>query len=452
MASLSLQGLHTELQEGCFVKPRAPDETSICPEWLTVSGWKPEPNSRGAKTFKEANPCIIGAACVLTIFIHNNDQKLEPVGAQSGFPYRKAFQLYKKFMIEGMDLPRKNGKDQSAPFKEIFRFWNAHVLPLGLQANLLTTTKKQRNDDEDFQKAASAMTGDDDDTDNGDDCGGSDASSGCKNTGDDITEEAEEESYPDQPSARWLVDTSSIQISSNLDELRSGLADFPSASCGSDLLDCLGDLASNPAFVRQEPSAQVSKLLNRIEKASPNDIGIPAEDHNDSWGHYQFTAGEMNLDNTLTDWSDIGDVDIAARFLAAALATCHVARISCEYRCIEVDNDSYLADVYLERTVNVILTLAKAKMNSLICEKASTTLSVALNSDAHPEHAPPVSDNVKEKIGSWTVKHLREWIKVHGIPGKITKGTRKNDLITIVLQSNSVPSIAEIEEWPKSLR
>jgi hypothetical protein len=104
-------------------------------------------------------------------------------------------------------------------------------------------------------------------------------------------------------------------------------------------------MQAHPSFGLGQPSSAVTSFISRIENADPNSPDMSEDDTNESWGHYQFTSGDMKCTTVLTSWGDIGNVDAARRLIAAAIKTCKVARYICFQR--GVDTASYLSDMYL---------------------------------------------------------------------------------------------------------
>ncbi|KAG2011199.1 hypothetical protein CC2G_011345 [Coprinopsis cinerea AmutBmut pab1-1] len=424
-------------REGVFRNPELPmcarvdlfSENSLIPEWLIDGEIKPDPKSRGIKYFKKAGPGLVSRTCIQVIFIHNNDKYLEPVGANSKFPYQKAFNFYKKFLIEGMNLGKKDGKDLSEPYKDIFRFWNSYILPRSMQETDEEEIGEVRQDDDEYEEAAAAML--------------------CDNENSNVVGQFDEDEDDfGQQSGRWPVDISSIEISHDLVKLRSQLQHFPSISHSADLIDGLQELSKvvAPSSVPREASPQFLKFLERIENANPNDPAIPKDDGNENWGHHQFTAGSLTLRSTITSWDAVGSAEHAARLLAAAIRTCHAARIICGDRNIPVKDDEYLSDAYLDQTVQVLWTVVEPKVSLLRSSGRNSDLEIVVE-DLTAAGPVPTSGDVKKALNLWTVRHLKAWIKEREIPSKVTKATKKAELVNIILESQHIPSSNELTEW-----
>jgi hypothetical protein len=111
----------------------------------------------------------------------------------------------------------------------------------------------------------------------------------------------------------------------------------------------LDAMEASPDFKSSTPSDNVTAFLNRIEAADPNSSEIGEDDSNESWGHWQFTAGGLTITAVIQDWAYVGDVDMACKLLAAAIQTCKVARHICLER--DLTPNSFLSDAYLNNMV-----------------------------------------------------------------------------------------------------
>jgi len=65
----------------------------------------------------------------------------------------------------------------------------------------------------------------------------------------------------------------------------------------------LDAMAASPDFKSSTPSDNVAAFLNRIEATDPNSSEIEEDDSNQSWGHWQFTAGGLTITNVIRDWA-----------------------------------------------------------------------------------------------------------------------------------------------------
>src|SRR6266700_254209 len=111
----------------------------------------------------------------------------------------------------------------------------------------------------------------------------------------------------------------------------------------------LDAMAASPDFKSSILSDNVAAFLNRIEAADPNSSEIGEDDSNQSWGHWQFTAGGLTITTVIQDWACVGDVDMACKLLAAAIRTCKVARHICLER--NITSCNFLSDAYLNNMV-----------------------------------------------------------------------------------------------------
>lgn len=111
----------------------------------------------------------------------------------------------------------------------------------------------------------------------------------------------------------------------------------------------LDAMAASPDFKSSAPSNKVTAFLSRIEAADPNSTEIEEDDTNQSWGHWQFTAGGLTITNVIRDWACVGGVDMACKLLAATIRTCKVARHICLER--NITSSSFLSDAYLNNMV-----------------------------------------------------------------------------------------------------
>jgi hypothetical protein len=117
----------------------------------------------------------------------------------------------------------------------------------------------------------------------------------------------------------------------------------------------LRSLNTEPSFKQGEPSHNLLALLERVQSADPNSLDIDEDNMGESWGHYQFTGGNLNLASSLTTWQDVGSIAIAFKLVAAALKTCQEARLICANAGVTLTK-GFLSDVYLEKTLNALKT------------------------------------------------------------------------------------------------
>jgi hypothetical protein len=144
--------------------------------------------------------------------------------------------------------------------------------------------------------------------------------------------------------------------------------DFSSIPHALDLVNSLNGTSSTL------PSDDVAAFLERIESADPDSPDFSEDDQNQSWGHWQFTSGNMTCSTVLTSWDHIG-ITTARRLIAAAVKTCKVARHICFER--GINSSSYLSDAYLENVVELLWKLKQAdsQVSHRYCSKKSNLLS-----------------------------------------------------------------------------
>jgi hypothetical protein len=104
---------------------------------------------------------------------------------------------------------------------------------------------------------------------------------------------------------------------------------------------------AQPLFKQGETSANVLALLECIQLADPSSPDINEDNLGLSWGHYQFTAGNLSPLSTLTSWQEIGSVTIAFKFVAAALKMCRDTRTMCTKASLPTTG-GFISDNFLE--------------------------------------------------------------------------------------------------------
>ncbi|KAJ8690734.1 hypothetical protein PTI98_012138 [Pleurotus ostreatus] len=120
------------------------------------------------------------------------------------------------------------------------------------------------------------------------------------------------------------------------------------------------------------PTTDVSTLLVRVQTADPACMENE-EDLQDSWGHWQWTAGSLTIAGAITSWKSVGNTETARQLIAAALTTCKAAR----YLCIGMSRkpQSYLSDIYLDRIVSTLSDAWKRSGGPLNKGKAQAVVS-----------------------------------------------------------------------------
>jgi hypothetical protein len=129
-------------------------------------------------------------------------------------------------------------------------------------------------------------------------------------------------------------------------------ADFPSLTNAPHLIHSMNAL---PTFKQGEPSEKVAALLERVQFADPGSPEFDEDNKGLSWGHYQFTGGNLTLSSSLITWQDVGNVATAFKLVAAALKTCQEARLMCTNAGVPT-TQGFLSDSYLEQTLGLLQT------------------------------------------------------------------------------------------------
>lgn len=81
-----------------------------------------------------------------------------------------------------------------------------------------------------------------------------------------------------------------------------------------------------------------------------------------SWGHHQFNQGSLTCNSAIDSWESVGGPQNACRLVAAAIKTCRVARYLCQDT--HPRPTSFVADVYLERVLDILWYQYKAATGS----------------------------------------------------------------------------------------
>ena len=97
------------------------------------------------------------------------------------------------------------------------------------------------------------------------------------------------------------------------------------------------------------PSLTTS-FLSRLENSAPNDPSLSEDDTGPSWGHHQFTSGNMTIKSVIQSWDCVGTTTIARKLIAAAVKICKVARHICFEQ--NINTTSFLADAYLSNLID----------------------------------------------------------------------------------------------------
>ena len=109
-------------------------------------------------------------------------------------------------------------------------------------------------------------------------------------------------------------------------------------------MEAQSDFRSGPT-----PSLTAS-FFSRLEKSTPTDPSISEDEMGPSWGHYQFTSGNMTVKSVIRSWDCVGTTTIARKLIATAVKICKVARHICFEK--NIRTTSYLADAYLSNLID----------------------------------------------------------------------------------------------------
>jgi hypothetical protein len=101
------------------------------------------------------------------------------------------------------------------------------------------------------------------------------------------------------------------------------------------------------SFKQGKCSSNVATLLERVQFADPMSPDIDEDNQGESWGHYQFTAGNISPTSMLTTWQDIGSIATAFKLVAGALKICQDVREMCKKA--GTPKTSVLGDIYLKQ-------------------------------------------------------------------------------------------------------
>ncbi|KAH9041229.1 hypothetical protein EDB85DRAFT_2139893 [Lactarius pseudohatsudake] len=125
---------------------------------------------------------------------------------------------------------------------------------------------------------------------------------------------------------------------------------FPSLTNAPNLLSSMN---AQPSFKQGKTSEKIMTLLERVRSADPGSPDIDEDNTGQSWGHYQFTAGDISPSSSLTSWKDVGSVATAFKLVAAAIGTCQEARLMCA-NAGTPRTTGFISDVYLEKTLECL--------------------------------------------------------------------------------------------------
>ncbi|KAG2010409.1 hypothetical protein CC2G_013238 [Coprinopsis cinerea AmutBmut pab1-1] len=244
---------------------------------------------------------------------------------------------------------------------------------------------------------------------------------------------AAQKSTPPPP----IIDISGIQVNSSLENLKTALAsDFPSIKTGVQLIERLQQMSSATASssADSEPSASLLTLIQRIETADPNDPSLEEDDTNESWGHRQFTAGDLQLGTALGSWGDVGSVNTASRLIAATIRMCRVARYLCTQR--QIIANSFVCDAYLDRVVETLWNITPTPPSD----------PPGGNSASTSASGPDLSsrDGILSALQNLTVEQMKAWMSRNNIVCTV-KQPKKSHYIETITASDTIPSADEMK-------
>ena len=130
-------------------------------------------------------------------------------------------------------------------------------------------------------------------------------------------------------------------------------SEFPSLTNAPTLLRSMN---AQPLFEQGQPgkpSQNFAALLERIQSADPTSPDFDEDNKGQGWGHYQFTAGGLNLSSSLTEWQDVGSIAFAFQLVAAAIKTCRDARLMCA-NAGKSTVVGFISDAFLQETLDAL--------------------------------------------------------------------------------------------------
>lgn len=154
----------------------------------------------------------------------------------------------------------------------------------------------------------------------------------------------------------------------------------PECSRSLNLLQAFAEVEPPPCV---EPSADVVALYERLRDADPNSDAFSEDDTNEGWGHWQYTAGGLNVKHAVSSWNAVGSIDVACQLIAVGLKTCKVARHICFHRLARpMGGPGLMSDVYFEMLVSRLWEMWKEVVPEkvdcyLLISSLRSTLTVA---------------------------------------------------------------------------
>ncbi|KAH9077546.1 hypothetical protein EDB83DRAFT_2311286 [Lactarius deliciosus] len=125
---------------------------------------------------------------------------------------------------------------------------------------------------------------------------------------------------------------------------------FPSLTNAPNLLRSMNVQSS---FKQGKTSEKIMTLLECVQSTDPGSPDIDEDNTGQSWGHYQFTAGDISPSSSLTSWKDVRSVATAFKLVTAAIRTCQEAHLMCANAGMP-RTSGFISDVYLEKTLECL--------------------------------------------------------------------------------------------------
>ncbi|KAF9521404.1 hypothetical protein CPB83DRAFT_900768 [Crepidotus variabilis] len=253
------------------------------------------------------------------------------------------------------------------------------------------------------------------------------------------------------------VDVSCIFVDKTVSALKEALfIEFPTIVNVENLFNAMAvsqDLASSL------PSEDLRAVIDRIEAADPNSPSLEEDDTNASWGHRQFTAGNITWRTALTSWAAVGSNSVACELIGSAIKTCRVARLLCFHR--RETASSFLADCYLENIIDKLWELWNDAGRPVAKGKAkeSTTPSnvpvppegndgpAAGHAGSSTEGLPVSEARAKKVVNALGKPELKAFIARHQITVISTRNDPlKLELVEAILKNPVCLTVAGISE------
>ncbi|RXW16845.1 hypothetical protein EST38_g9005 [Candolleomyces aberdarensis] len=214
---------------------------------------------------------------------------------------------------------------------------------------------------------------------------------------------------------------------------------FPDLKSAVKLLQAFAEVEPPPCV---EPSADVVALYERICDADPNSDSFLEEDTNEGWGHWQYTAGGLNVKRAVSSWNAVGSIDVACQLIAVGLKTCKVARHICFHRLGTMDGPGLMSDVFFEILVSQLWEMWK----EVVPEKKSGENGSTDPQTGASNAGATDSDgsSLRKRLQSLLKDEVKQWTSEHNIIVASTNKQRsKDDYISAILRDNNPRPTAE---------